>query len=1442
MQNSDSLNLEAPSLPKGGGALTGLSGTMGAIGPDGAASLSLPLPISQGRGYAPALGLGYSSQSGNGAFGMGWSVGTPAVRRRTRMGVPTYTADDEFLAPDGEVLVPLLSDNGTPLVTPRDTLLGTSLKATYQVTTYRSRVESDFSRLEYWQPADTDKTTDFWVQYSADGQVHLLGYEVQAGISDPAAASHTAQWLLNASVSATGEQIYYRYRAEDEASCHDDEKNAHPGATAQRYLSEVHYGNITAGRTFPCLNDADALSAGWLFVLVFDYGERSTALTEVPPFVASGAWHCRQDCFSGYEYGFELRTRRLCHQVLMFHRVATLAGEATGNDTPALVSRLILEYSESPFISLLVAATQMAFDNDSEHTPVALPPQVFSWQTFSEPASAQANWQKVAMANLNPQQPWQYVDLLGEGLAGLLYQDDGAWWYRSPMRHADSDNVNAVVWDSPRPLPRIPSLRGSATLADLNGDGRLQWVVSATGINGYYDQSVDMPGEWLHFTPLSALPVEYAHPRAQLADLTGRGFSDLVLIGPRSVRLYAGQGDGWESGQTVLQSGDVTLPIPGADAKTLVAFSDPLGSGQQHLLQVRADGITCWPNTGQGRFGQPLTLPGFSQPAQTFNPDRVFLADIDGSGTADVIYAHADRLEIYRNQSGNGFAPPFVVSLPSGVRYDHTCQIQVADVQGLGVASVLLSIPHLSPTHWVLTLSVDKPWLLSAINNNMGAHQTLHYRSSAQFWLDEKADARRKGAPAPGCYLPFPLHTLWRTTTLDEITGNRLGSEIRYRHGAWDGREREFRGFGYVEVQDTDITIRAARGDTGDIAPPTLTRTWYATGVRSVDDSFAAEYWAGDDAAFSALPPRYTLGYGEDEVVCPAETLPSLAFWLARAVKGMALRSEVYGLDDSEQSHVPYSVTQTRPQVRLISALGTAPVVWPSVIEQCSYHYERVVADPQCAQSITLYSDEFGQPLRQVSVSYPRRPAPEDSPYPATLPATLFASSYDNQQQVLRLTLSQSNWHDLTHLEAGEWLLGLPDASRHDVLTFSADQVPADGLTIEALTKADSLIGETHPRTFAGQQQVFWLDDNQQPSSLACAFPPRQAHSDTAELDESLVQAMSASLVNMDFFDELTHAGYLPTEYLFARTEEAGKTLWGIRSGTTDYADGAQFWRPTAYRASTLTGSNVLSWDTHYCVVTQHEDAAGLTVSAQYDWRFLAPVQINDVNDNAHQVTLDALGRVTRSRFSGTENGLPTGYSDTELMLPPDADGALTLTAPLPAAQCYLYVAESWMKTGQDKMPPHVVMLTTDRYDTDPEQQIQQQVGLSDGFGRVLQTAVRHEAGEAWQRTENGHLAMSGNSTPVTILTDFRWAVSGRTEYDNKGQPVRTYQPYFLNDWRYVSDDSARQDLWADSHQYDPVGRVTAVTTARGDLRRTLFTPWFSVQEDENDTATAPHD
>ncbi|QHM72688.1 SpvB/TcaC N-terminal domain-containing protein [Mixta intestinalis] len=1422
MQNTDTIKLELPSLPKGGGAVTGLKGDMAAAGPDGAAVLTLALPVSTGRGYAPSLALSYHSRAGNGPFGIGWAVGQPAVRRRTSKGVPTWDEKDEFTGPDGEVLVPALNEAGEPDLRHSSMLLDRELGEDFTVSAWRSRTETDFSRLEFWEP-HSHSEPGFWVMYSPDGQVHLLGRTPQARISHPENPAQVAVWLAESSVSATGEQIYWQYRGEDEKGCDETETAAHPNATAQRYLTAVWYGNKVAARELPALM-AEPSPAEWLFTLVLDYGERGTDADVAPEWLApgSGEWPCRRDCFSAYDAGFDVRTRRLCRQVLMYHDVAALAGEAQAENVPYLVSRLLLVWEENASVSTLKSVQQIAYEADGR--PVKLPPLTLDWQDFSPPETVQ--WQKRAdMDRFNLLQPYRMVDLNGEGMAGILYQDGKAWWYRAPVRDA-AGGADAVTWDKPAPLPAVPPLREGGSLVDLNGDGYLEWVVAASGTAGRYQRTPERG--WTGFIPFNALPVEYAHIHAQLADISGTGLSDLVLIGPRSVRLYSGTGEGWNPATIVMQPDDITLPQFNPDAGVLVAFSDMAGSGQQHLVEVRAEGVRYWPALGHGRFGPPVSMDGFSCPTEAFNPDQLYFADVDGSGTTDLIYALSDRLVVWLNQSGNHFAESFSISLPEGVHYDRTCSLQLADIQGLGVASLVLTVPYPVPTHWVCHLTESKPWLLKGTNNNMGARCALTYRSSAQFWLDEKADAVAEGKSAPACYLPFALYMLCRTDVIDEITANHLTSVVRYRHGVWDGREREFRGFGFVEIRDTDVL--ADTGTAGEISMPAISRSWYATGLPVVDDSLHNEFWAGDEQAFPGYLPRFTTGSGDNEQAFTPDD--EAAYWLRRGLKGMVLRSELYGSDGSAQADIPYSVSESRPQVRLVESRGNYPVILPVTVESRNYSYERISCDPQCSQHVLLSSDEYGQPLRQVSIRYPRRARPAQSPYPDTLPDTLFASSYDEQQQILRLALTRNTWHSLFEPASGIWITGLADAARNDEVTLAEIAVPAKGFMLEDLLAEEGPFADAQP-LLSGQKQIWYLDAQGEATTGNLAFPPRVAFSEAAVLDEGIVALLAEDLTPV----RLEQAGYARLPYLFADDNEASKTLWTVRSGYVTYASAAHFFLPVAVRDTLLTGEVSLARDPCDCVITQTTDAAGLTASAEYDWRFMTPVSVFDANDNLHSLTLDALGRVTTTTFRGTEESENVGYSDSAFTPPATVDAAVALSAPVPVYQCMIYVTDCWQQDQADRLPPHVAVLTTDRYDNDPQQQIRQQVTFSDGFGRVLQTSVRQTAGDAWQRGEDGSLIAGPDDRPATAQTSFRWAVSGRTEYDNKGQAVRTYQPYFLDSWKYVSDDAARQDLYADMHFYDPLGRVWQTRTAKNWLRRGMFTPWFVVSEDENDTA-----
>ncbi|EFR2684442.1 virulence protein [Salmonella enterica] len=1465
-QNTATVTVAPLSLPKGNGTISGMGEMLRGIGPDGMLSLSLPLPVSTGRGDTPALSLQYSSDSGNGPFGMGWHCPVMSIARRTSHGIPCWQADDEFIGPDGEVLLP----DSVPVT--RTNLRGQTLSGC-SVTRYRPRIERSQYLIERWVPVQAPAES-FWVVYTPDGGLYCLGKTAQARITHPQVAGGTAVWLLEECINAQGEHQYWQYKADNNVGCDTQEMTSHPQAAAQRYLSRVFYGNIVAS-DIPLVLTRTPVMADWLFCLAFDYGEYGNGDTLA--FEPAGQWTVRQDCFSDYRYGFDLRTRRLCRQALMFHRLKALAGQSESAPEMTLCGRMRLSYDESAVVTTLVAVTR---HSTGTATPASLPPLEFDWQ---EPMPATtAVWSQLSdLAKLNHLQSWQLVDLYGEGVPGVLYQDKQAWWYCAPVRKTGG----GVTWTVPAPLSVSPVPAEHAVLMDITGDGRPDWVVTRPGMQGYF--TLDADNRWSSFIPLAALPTEFFHSSAQLQDLTGKSSPDLVLVGPRSVRLWGRNDAGWETAHDVVYTGTSPLPAVGHDDRTAVVFSDLLGSGQQHLAMIRSDKVTVWPSLGNGQFGEALNIPGFSVPEDQFLPSRLYLADTDGSGSADILYVQADRIRIFRNQSGNRFVEASPVMLPDGVRFDDTCQIQVADLQGLGVASLLLTVTHPQVQHWCCHLNMVKPWLLSTMNNNMGTHHTFTWRSSAQFWLDEK-----QKQPDAICHLPFPVHTLWKQTTEDEITGNKLSSEARYYQGVWDAREREMRGFAYVEQQDSAVS-NGADTDT----PPLLTRSWYATGIEAVDNRLASQFWQGDTRMFAPDAPRMTVWKTDRDHPLPAG---DDQWWLQRALRGCLLRSETYGLDDSPQKAIPFSVTESRWQVRRMSNnTASTPVVMPLPLGSRSYQYERIKADPLISQTVNLVFDVQGIPVDTLTISYPRRTGITSTDYPTSLmPESIVADSHDDQQQNIYLTRSRSRVFSFYKNDI--WRVGLPDKQRTDVRSLPEAQCPDGGFSFENLTKSSGIMStpvaqgnidtwfESGEWSFAGMQQVrYTTSQGEQPLQGEPTAQALVAFTETAVLDKSVFSLTSAYSVTESV---LTGWGYVKTVNTTTKDTGTQLVIWGSRQGYTDYGTASQFWRPLAQRTSLLTGKTQVGWDTHFCFPVRQTDAAGLTSAVQMDYRFMSAVQMTDINDNQHQVICDDFGRPVASRFSGTEGGKPAGYSAWSASLFPlniSVANALAITAKVPLASFSIIVAESWMQdvstapeailTAQlnsnlvtkgvlvygkrlntlawqryqrrhpddadvkalkiwlgsqhTRLPPHQLEVVTDRYDTDSKQQKRQTILFSDGMGRLLQTSVRHENGvPEWLWQQEG-LTKNSGTTPTTC-----WAVSGRTEYNNKGLPVRTYQPFFLNDWRYVSDDSARRDLYADTLFYDATGRNIRTRTAKGYLRRTGYYPWFTVNEDENDT------
>src|SRR5215813_15572891 len=94
----------AISLPSGGGALRGIEEKFSPDLHTGTGNFTVPIALPSGRnGFQPQLSLVYSTGSGNGPFGLGWSLGIPGVSRKTSKGVPRYDdSKDVFILSGAE--------------------------------------------------------------------------------------------------------------------------------------------------------------------------------------------------------------------------------------------------------------------------------------------------------------------------------------------------------------------------------------------------------------------------------------------------------------------------------------------------------------------------------------------------------------------------------------------------------------------------------------------------------------------------------------------------------------------------------------------------------------------------------------------------------------------------------------------------------------------------------------------------------------------------------------------------------------------------------------------------------------------------------------------------------------------------------------------------------------------------------------------------------------------------------------------------------------------------------------------------------------------------------------------------------------------------------------------------------------------------------------------
>ena len=1470
------LSVNVPTLPKGGGAIQSIGKGLTELGAHGTARYEIALPISPGRGFAPVLSLTYASNAGNSIFGIGWDIPLPAVARRTSNGVPAYDQNDEIVGPGGDLWIPERDENGHAISHPIDAYNALQLETTYSVVRHFPRIETLFERIEHWS-CKQDKV-GFWLVHGTDGSLHLYGKSPTSRMADPQQSDRVGEWLLEESVNAHGEHILYQY----------DHRHG------QRYLRRIRYGNFEAQASLYAWTATGAADVQWHFELLFDYGAFSPSLTEKPD-VEQQDWPQRSDSFASFAFGFESATKHLCRQILMFHHFPKETGS-----TAVLVRRLLLEYRLSALgYHQLSAAHDQAFDDAGRID--SRPPVEFGYSEFKCP-DASRDWQPLKqMHGLNDGQHYQLLDLYGEGMPGILHCAGEDWYFREPRRVKGT--TDGVAYDQWRSLPRLPASFSTdhrqISLCDLTGDGRLDWLIVKPGLTGFLSLQADR--DWSGFVPLDAFPTEFSSPQGQLADLMGGGLNDFALIGPRSVRLYANRkAQGFAAPQDIAHCEEGEgLPVISNSSAELVAFSDVLGSGQQHLLRIRHDVIECWPNLGRGRFGKAIVLGSLNLPAETFDASRLRLADLDGSGAADLIYLKEDEVQIFMNRGGNSYAPPVSLPWPKGTRYDALCQVSVADLQGIGCSSLIFSVNQGQTRHWRYDFVAQKPYLLTSTNNNMGVAEHVVYRSSAQEWLDEK-DQLLGEQQIPVCHVPFAMHLVSQQSRVDEISGNQLTQSLSYRQGYYDGIEREFRGFGLLLQTNRE---RDAKTDAPFLTTPCLLKKWFHTG-QSLDPS-PRGYDTSDKKALMPGKTRLTRHASADGDQ-PIETVAAGSeAEFARALIGRLLRTELFALDPTLNKQILYSVEQNRYAVRVLKDATPAERharVLPLLCESVSYQYEGFVDDPQVQHAFNLRHDAFGNITHSVSIRFARRLTTTDTPpFSDADEQQWWRDAHDPAQQFFYLS---ETCVELIHLQDNQgWRLGLPYRQRTNALRLPRH--PLEGglqttdMTTEKLLKRVSTATWEDSRVLVSMT-VQRYQDSKTGKVLEDGVAHIEAladHLESAELDETSLKAFD--VLAKDHWPgkpKLEASGYHRMR-AFLPSSTKDSTVWSIKSGFQTYAGLPGFYRAKTLQTHKSIGLTEITYDAYQCLPTRFKSPDDCTTEVTYNYRTFQPKRITDPNGNIEEGLFDGFGHLLASSFYRKQNQTLIGFSPVDEYRRPassDADsvikdpqaaiqkmasalfyqscawmGRLTTTARADAAWLKRCVANqdllpdghvrasarSRLTTAQSRdadqqklyeqllasprVPVRVLALSADRFaDDETPRQIRMSLTDFDGFGRTLRHKQMVEPAPASAIKQPAPTPEEGTTEEPPV--PHRWRVSGRVEYNNNGLAVRTYRPFFADQLDTINDGPASTTVHYDEHRYDALGRLIEVRMANSKnevwLHRIMRHPWYTVEEDPNDT------
>jgi RHS repeat-associated protein len=1557
-EDKDRATLSIPqiSLPKGGGAIRGIGEKFAANPVTGTGSMSVPIFTSPGRsGFGPQLSLSYDSGYGNGVFGLGWNLALPSITRKTDKGLPRYedlTDSDVFMLSGAEDLVPVYKKNadGTWARDAKSNLIyDESTHGDFSVRRYRPRIEGLFALIERW----TNRSGEtFWRSISKDNITTYYGKTGDSRISDPGDGTRDFSWLISESWDDKGNAIAYEYKREDDAGLEQAQANDRNRIIgANLYPKHIFYGNRISRLVAPDLTDAE-----WLFEIVFDYGEHSG---DDPKPDDAGDWLYRHDPFSKYRATFELRTRRLCQRVLMFHHFPDQdVGDNCLVKSTNFVYRntrdLVDDLSKgNPIASFLAQVTQSAYKRKAEggYLTKSLPPLTFEYSSAAIQSEIR-DVDTVSLENLPSGLSgtgYQWFDLEGEGVSGVLFEQPNAWWYKrnlSPISvvEIDGESRNIASFAAAELIRDKPAYATTVSegwqFHDLAGRGRPNLVRFDGPLAGFFEWNEE--DLWSNFVPLSSSPnVNWLDPNLRFVDLTGDGLSDVLITEDQAFTWYRSLGDcGFAASERTLEALDEERGprLLFADREQAIYLADFSGDGLTDLVRIRNGEVCYWPNQGYGDWGSKVTMdnaPWFDAPDQ-FAQNRIRLADVDGSGVVDLVYLGRRTITVYFNQSGNSWSVGQTIDQMPLV--DDLASVQAVDLLGNGTACLVWSSPLPGDARrsmrYIDLMGGQKPHLLVKAANNLGTETNIEYAPSTRFYLQDRA----AGMPWV-TKLPFPVHVVAKVKVTDQWRKISFSSSYSYHHGYFDGVEREFRGFGRIEKIDTENYGTVAQDNlaspyiTDDLTlyqPPVKTITWVHTGAAlkntRILTQFASEYFP---YSMGAMPTRANIddAFEEKPLSDPDLSAENLSDdeWVEalRACKGMTLRQEVYELDVNalassglqipvrlfSAAHHNCNIRRLQPKDRNQHAIFLV-----TESESVAYHYELdlrpasfpedplhipdLKPDPRVAHTLNVSFDEYGNVQQAITVGYKRLRAFNDAGLSATQ-----LSLIQSLQDELHVAYTETHYtgdvigpaagvdpiqyyrlrapcevqiYELTGVTPGAiGYFDLPVLRTWDMSTqyLSANptkpfvrkqyhQLPTDSSATMRLVE--------HSRT------LFFSDDSSAGAQFLTEPLPLGVLGKLGLVFENYRLALTDSLLKAVFTGTQRNqalsdgstvlatlknwkvSGYMSETEATTKFGASATGEYWMRSGIAGFSPEAwqHFYLPERY-TDPFNNTTILQYYQKYDLfISSSTDALGNQTKIvddldpargpRFDYRVLAPVEMEDLNGNRTEAWFDVFGMVVAVavKGKGAEADNLSDYDDdlanpdlpvilSHFDLPPLAvNEARDRFSPMlgNATTRFLYHFGEQIVNGTTEWmsrPAGACTIVREQHvgavkarqttGADATSPLQVSFECSDGMGAVLMKRIQAE--------------------PETADGPLRWIVNGKTVLNNKAMPVKQYESYFSSAASCRGEGDIHEEVGVTSIMYyDATGRLMRTEMPDATLSRIEFSPWHIRRFDQNDT------